>query len=206
MALVKLGGGNLALLLALAAGISIVLGMGMPTIGVYVLLASLVAPALSEVGVDPIAAHLFVLYFGMMSMITPPVAIAAYAGAAIAKADAIKTCLSAIRFGWPAYVVPFLFVLSSSFLMKGSNFDIIWATVMAIGGIWMLTIAIIGYFSRALDTITRLLFALVGFALLIPADLVTIGFWIDVGGLSTGIFLIIREIASKRRIEAHGVK
>ena len=90
--------------------------------------------------------------------------------------------------------------------MKGSNFDIIWATVMAIGGIWMLTIAIIGYFSRALDTITRLLFALVGFALLIPADLVTIGFWIDVGGLSTGIFLIIREIASKRRIEAHGVK
>ena len=87
IALVHLGAGNMALLLVLAAAIAIVLGMGMPTVGVYVLLAALVAPALTEVGVPPLAAHLFVLYFGMMSMTTPPVAVAAFAGASIAQAD-----------------------------------------------------------------------------------------------------------------------
>ncbi len=94
--LVKLGAGNLPLLLLLAALISIVMGMGMPTVGVYVLLAALVAPALVEAGVTAMAAHLFVMYFGMMSMTTPPVAVAAYAAASIARR----------RFGarpdWPA--------------------------------------------------------------------------------------------------------
>ncbi|MBL4907427.1 MAG: TRAP transporter large permease subunit, partial [Sneathiella sp.] len=77
LSLVDLGGGNIIFLLIIAAVISVILGMGMPTVGVYVLLATLVAPALVEVGVEPIAAHMFVLYFGMMSMITPPVALAA---------------------------------------------------------------------------------------------------------------------------------
>lgn len=172
LALVKLGAGNLPLLLVLAAAISIVLGMGMPTIGVYVLLASLVAPALSEAGVAPLAAHLFVLYFGMMSMITPPVAIAAFSAAVIAKADPLKTSLSAIRFGWPAYVVPFLWVASPPLLMQGSYVDILWALITALGGVWLLTIAVIGYFGKNLSTGQRLIFALGGAALLIlPAIL-----------------------------------
>ena len=82
--LVDLGGTSLVLLLMLAAVVSIILGMGLPTIGVYVMLAILVAPALVKVGVDPLAAHLFILYFGMMSLITPPVAPAAFVAAAIA--------------------------------------------------------------------------------------------------------------------------
>ncbi|MBT7956978.1 MAG: TRAP transporter fused permease subunit [Rhodospirillaceae bacterium] len=205
LALVKLGAGNLGILLVLAAGISIVLGMGMPTIGVYVLLASLVAPALSEVGVPPLAAHLFVLYFGMMSMITPPVAIAAYAGATIAKADPIKTCFSAIRFGWPAYVVPFLFVLSPLLLFNGPKLEVAWAVATAIGGVWLVTVSVIGYFSRNLDIITRLLFAVAGFALLIPADVIPAGMWVNIGGLIAGVLLMLREIASRRRREARKV-
>jgi len=178
----------------------------MPTIGVYVLLASLVAPALSEVGVPPLAAHLFVLYFGMMSMITPPVAIAAYAGATIAKADPIKTCFSAIRFGWPAYVVPFMFVLSPNLLFSGAKLEVAWAVVTAVGGVWLVTVSVIGYFSRNLDAVTRILFAVAGFALLIPANVIPAGIWIDLGGLAAGVLLIIREIANRRRLAASGIE
>src|SRR5690606_3170610 len=112
LGLVQIGQGNLFLLLALAAIVCIILGMGLPTVGVYVLLAALVAPSLVEVGVQPIAAHMFVMYFGMMSMITPPICIAAFAAASVAGADAMRTGFTATRFGWTAFIVPFLFVYS----------------------------------------------------------------------------------------------
>ena len=89
--LVQIGSGNLWLLLILSALVSIILGMGMPTVGVYVLLAALVAPAMVKVGLSPMASHMFVMYFGMMSMITPPVALAAYAAASLANTDPMKT-------------------------------------------------------------------------------------------------------------------
>ncbi len=118
--LVKLGGGNLYLLLLLAALICIVLGMGMPTTGVYVLLAALVAPSLVEAGVAKLSAHMFILYFGMMSMITPPIALAAFAAATISRADPMRTGYVAMRMGWVAYVIPFLFVLSPTLIMIGN--------------------------------------------------------------------------------------
>ena len=111
---------SLWLLLVLAALVSIILGMGMPTVGVYVLLAALVAPALGKVGLSPMASHMFVMYFGMMSMITPPVALAAYAAASLANTDAMKTGWLAMRFGWIAFVIPFLFIRSPSLLLIGS--------------------------------------------------------------------------------------
>jgi TRAP transporter 4TM/12TM fusion protein len=200
LSLVQLGAGNLALLLILGAGISIVLGMGMPTIGVYVLLASLIAPALIEVGVAPIAAHLFVLYFGMMSMITPPVAIAAYAAATIAKAEPIKTCLSAIRFGWPAYVIPFLFVLSPSFLFRGDIGAIVLAVASAVGGVWLITVGVIGYFSKPLDPLSRVGFCAAGLALLVPANVFAGAIWTDVAGVIVGALLLTREFTAARRL------
>ncbi|MHA1109434.1 MAG: TRAP transporter permease, partial [Alphaproteobacteria bacterium] len=123
-ALVLIAGGNLILLLVMAAVVCIILGMGMPTVGVYVLLAALVAPALVEVGILPIAAHMFILYFGMMSMITPPVAIGAYAAATLTGADPLRTGFAAMRFGWLAFVIPFLFVASPTLLMEGSAFAV----------------------------------------------------------------------------------
>ena len=126
--LVELGGQSLILLLVLAAVVSIILGMGLPTIGVYVMLAILVAPALVKVGVPPLAAHLFILYFGMMSLITPPVAPAAYVAAAIAGSPSMATGWTAMRFGWSSYIVPFLFVYSPAILMKGSLVDIVVVT------------------------------------------------------------------------------
>ena len=119
LTLVKVAQGNLLLLLLMAAGVCILLGMGMPTLGVYILLATLVAPALVEAGVQPIAAHLFVLYYGMMSLITPPVCIAAFSAAILAEAGAMKTGFEACRLGWSAYIVPFLFVVAPALMMQG---------------------------------------------------------------------------------------
>ena len=118
--LVQVGSGNLWLLLFLAAIVSIILGMGMPTVGVYVLLAALVAPAMVKIGLSPMASHMFVMYFGMMSMITPPVALAAYAAASLAHTDPMKTGWTAVRFGWIAFIIPFLFIRSPSLLLEGS--------------------------------------------------------------------------------------
>jgi len=169
LVLVELSAKTLMILLVTAAGISIILGMGMPTIGVYVLLAALVAPSMVERGVEPIAAHLFVLYFGMMSMITPPVAIAAFAATSLGKADPLQTALEAMRLGWPAYVVPFLFVMSPSLLFIGDGAGFAVAFVTAIGGVWLVSIGLVGYFVRSLTVVRRLLFALAGLALMMPA-------------------------------------
>ena len=105
--------------------------MGMPTSGVYVLLAALVAPSLVQAGIDPIAAHLFILYFGMMSMITPPIALAAFAAAAIAKAPAMATGWAAMRFGWAAYVIPVLFAFSPTLILIGDPGAVAFAALTA---------------------------------------------------------------------------
>lgn len=193
LALVQIGGGNLILLLLLAAGICILLGMGLPTVGVYVLLAALVAPALVEVGVQPIAAHMYVMYFGMMSMITPPVAIAAYAAAALAGADPMRTGWEAVRFGWSAFVVPFLFVLSPTLLLIGPADAVALAVVTATLGIWLVSIAVIGYFVRPLGAGMRIAFAVAGLLALIPAGAFEGAVITDVIGAAGGAILIARE-------------
>ena len=198
LTLVELGRGNLLVLLTMAAAISIVLGMGMPTVGVYVLLAALVAPSLVQVGIAPIAAHLFILYFGMMSMVTPPVAIAAYAGAAIAKADPVETALAGIRFGWTAYIVPFLFVFSPSLLLQGDPAQIALAVITALGGVWLVTAGVIGYMTQPLGPAVRVGFAVAGLLLMVPAQMFPGAIWTDVGGLVLGAGLIGREMIAKR--------
>ncbi len=118
----------------------IVLGMGMPTLGVYVLLAVPFVPAFVEVGVSPMAAHMFILYLGMMSFVTPPVAIAAFFAANLAGADPMRTGWISMRFSWTAYIVPFLFVFSPSLLLQGGS----WAETSisiatTIVGVWFVS-------------------------------------------------------------------
>ena len=127
---------------------SIILGMGMPTVGVYVLLAALVAPAMVKIGLSPMASHMFVMYFGMMSMITPPVALAAYAAASLANTDPMKTGWIAMRFGWIAFVIPFLFIRSPSLLLEGSLTSIVIAFITALLGVWLICAAFAGYATR----------------------------------------------------------
>ena len=198
LALVTIGEGSLVLLLVLAALVCIILGMGLPTVGVYVLLAALVAPALVEVGVLPIAAHLYVLYFGMMSMITPPVAIAAFAAAGVAKADPMKTGWSAVRFGWMAYIVPLLFVISPPLLLRGEVDAIIFSIGTAIAGVWLVSIAIAGFFLRPLAVPMRCVFGAAGLLALIPAETFTGAVYTDIAGVIAGAVLIGMEYNASR--------
>jgi TRAP-type uncharacterized transport system fused permease subunit len=145
--------------------------MGMPTIGVYLLLSVLIAPSMVEAGVAPMAAHMFILYFGMMSMITPPLAIASFFAASLAKANAMKTAIASMRFGWPAYVVPFLFVATGSLLLMGDVLSILLNAGTTMGGIWLISIAMTKFLYRPVTGWKRLCFLVLGVMMLVPLDL-----------------------------------
>lgn len=206
LALVTLGKGSLIVLLLLAAVVCIILGMGLPTVGVYVLLAALVAPALVEVGVLPMAAHLYVLYFGMMSMITPPVAIAAFAAAGIAHADPMKSGWSAVRFGWMAYAVPFMFVVSPPLLLRGAPDAIVLTIATTVIGVWLISAAMIGYVQRRLSAPMRLVFAAAGLLALVPAETFAGAVYSDIAGVLIGVIAVGVEYASVRAHRRAGVE
>jgi TRAP transporter 4TM/12TM fusion protein len=196
--LVDLGGQSLVLLLILAALVSIILGMGLPTIGVYVMLAVLVAPALVKVGVEPLAAHLFILYFGMMSLITPPVAPAAYVAAAIAGSPSMATAWTAMRFGWSSYIVPFLFIYSPAILMKGAAGDVAVVTLSSLFGIWLICAAMVGYLTRVLPAALRLAFAAAGLMLLSPHQASSLMLGVNIAGGLLGVVLIVYELRNRK--------
>jgi TRAP transporter 4TM/12TM fusion protein len=196
--LLAITGESLPLMLALTAVMAIVLGLGLPTVGVYIIMATLIAPALVKVGVAPMAAHMFLLYFGIMSMVTPPVALSAFVAANIAGADVDKTGWTATRIGWAAYIVPFLFVVSPSLLMAGDPLTIAWAVISAALGIWMGTIGVVGYYSGPIPIALRVLFVVAGVLLLIPADAFRGAILTDVAGLVLGAVLLGREVVRKR--------
>jgi TRAP transporter 4TM/12TM fusion protein len=201
LGLVQIGHGNLFVLLMLSAVVCIILGMGLPTVGVYVLLASLVAPSLIEVGVTPMAAHMYVMYFGMMSMITPPVAIAAFAAASVAQTDAMRTGFAATRFGWTAFIVPVLFVYSPTLLLIGDPLSVAMAFVTALFGVGVISCAAVGYFMRPLSVLMRGLFAVAGLASLIPAGAFG-GIVLDIAGVVFGIVLMVYEYLAVTRLRA----
>lgn len=203
-ALVQLGGGNPLVLLVLSAAVCIVLGMGLPTLGVYVLLAALVAPALVEVGFNPIAAHLYILYFGMMSMITPPIAIAAFAAASIAKAPPMATAVASVKFGWSAFIIPFLFVFSPTLILIGEPASIAQALVTAIVGVWMVSAGLAGYFLTGLTRLSRALFIVFGLLALIPAEAFAGAGYTDVVGVLGGMVMFVLEVRKARQVKQKG--
>ncbi len=192
--LVQLGEGNLLALLALTAIICIVLGMGMPTTAIYILVATLAAPPLIKLGVDPMAAHMFVFYFGVVSLITPPVAVAAFVAASLAEAKPLDTALTAVRLGWTALVVPFLFVYAPSLILKGTPFDVGLAVVTAIAGVWLTTAGIMGHFKGPLGIPMRLAFAVAGLALLVPATAFKGAIYLEIFGLICGTIVVGLEL------------
>jgi TRAP-type uncharacterized transport system fused permease subunit len=174
----------------------------MPTAGVYILLSTLVAPALVEVGFLPMAAHLFILYFGMMSMITPPVAIAAFAAASLSGADPMRTGFAAMRFGWLAYVIPFMFVFAPTLLMEGPPLAVVLATITATLGVWLVSVGVVGYFTRPQNALERALYVISGIALVTPADAFPGALATDVAGFALGVVLVLREFLLRRRANA----
>lgn len=160
--------GQLPLALLLTALASIVLGMGLPTTAAYVVLAALGAPALTELGVPTLAAHLFVFYFGCMSNLTPPVALAAFAAAGIAGASAMQTAMTAVLLAGTGFLVPFMFVYGPPLLLVGSPLTIAFAVFTAVLGVTSLAAASMGYLRRDLRVAERLLLAGAALVLIYP--------------------------------------
>lgn len=170
--LIALSHGNILLALVYTMIASIILGCGLPTTAVYIILASMAAPALEQMGVPTLAAHMFVFYFGCISTITPPVALSAYAAAGIGDANQTKTGIKAFLFGIVAYIVPFMFVLSPTLLAQGGIVDILYSLFFALVGVYALAGGVAGYFRGSLAFLPRAaLFA--GGILLINAGWVT---------------------------------
>ena len=202
--LAAVGESNLWLLLILTAFISILLGMGMPTSAIYLLLATMIAPSLVKLGVHPIAAHMFVLYFGLMSMITPPVAIAAFAAASLAGSKPMETGFTAVRLGWIAYVIPFVFVLSPALLGQDSTVNVVTATVTAAIGVWIASCALIGFMFRPLTRPIRVAMFLAGVLLLLPGHTPEVphGVLLNVIGFVLAAFLVGKDYMGRRRSNA----
>ncbi len=176
--IVALSGGHLPIALALTAAGSIVLGMGLPTTAAYVVLAALGAPALTELGVPLLAAHLFIFYFGCLSNVTPPVSLAAYAAAGIAGAPPLKTAFTALGLAAAGFLVPFMFIYGPPLLLQGSGLSVSVAAATAAVGVTALAAAIIGYARRHLAAWERGLLVLAALGLLLP------GIATDVFGLA----------------------
>ena len=192
--------GNLLILLLVVASMSIVLGMGMPTVGVYLLLATLLAPSIVESGIPALAAHLFVFYFGIMSLITPPVAIAAFTAATLARADAFKTVWAAVRFGWVAYLIPFLVVASPVMIMDGTWPHIAASFVTAVAGVWFVTATIVGVWRGPMNVMIRSAFLVGGLLLIVPTDLGTLAIAANVIGLVLAVVLIASSAFGQQRL------
>lgn len=197
--LVGLAGDSMLVLLLIAAVICIVLGMGMPTLAIYVLLGALIAPAIVEAGVEDIPAHLFILYFGMMSMITPPIALAAFAASTLTKADPMATGFAAMKFGWTAYLVPFLFVFSPTLILFGEPADIAIDVTTVVIGTYYGSIAVVGYFVRNLNFAMRTILGVAGLAAMCPHGLFDGAPMAIVAGVAVGAILLGFEVMTGRK-------
>ncbi|HXF75218.1 MAG TPA: TRAP transporter fused permease subunit, partial [Methylomirabilota bacterium] len=167
--LVTLSGNNVFLLLLITAVGCLFLGLPLPTTVVYITLAVLAAPALVQLGIPPLAAHLFLFYFGMVSLITPPDCLPVYIAASIARANFWQTGWTAMRLGIAAYIVPFIFALHPPLIFIGTAKDIVIAVITAAVGVVMLGAGCAGYLFRPLDWLKRGLLALAGMLLILPA-------------------------------------
>jgi TRAP-type uncharacterized transport system fused permease subunit len=176
--LVDLSGGNLLLTLVFTMVTSIILGMGAPTTANYIITSTIAAPALVKLGVLPMAAHLFTFYFGIIADITPPVALAAFAGAGIAKADPFKTGINATKLAIAAFLIPYFFVYSPDLLMINPGLNTVRILIGSVVGMVGVGAAVAGWFRTFSPWWERLLFLAGGLLLIEPGlttDLIGVG-------------------------------
>ncbi len=175
----------------------IILGMGVPTTANYCIMASTCAPILIQLGFSPVAAHFFVFYFGIVADITPPVALAAYAGSAIAKSDPMKTGINATRLAIAAFIVPYIFAYSPAMLFIDTTpAAVVTIVITSIIGIFGVAAGIGGYIFKNMNPVSRLLIIAGGLALLIPGTLT------DVIGILLIAFVCVTDYLSAKRVKA----
>lgn len=200
--ILQMAGDNLLGLLAMGAVASFVMGIGMTMIPCYIILALLLAPALVEMGIEPIAAHLFILYWGMISFITPPVAIASIVAAGLAETDNMKTGVFSLRLGFVAYVIPFFFIYNPMLVGVGSIGAILYTTAVAALGIVLLSAGVEGFMFRVghLGWFSRITVILLGILFFFPAPIMDL--WGALGlALFIGVSLLRKRVAAKPAVE-----
>ena len=154
--------------LALTAVVTIVLGMGMPTPSAYILAAALMAPILTKLGISTMGAPMFVLYYAVMSALTPPVAVAAYAASSIAEDNPLIIALLAVKFALAAFIIPFAFIFGPELLMNGAPMEILVSFVTAVVGLIIIAAAAEGYFTEPLSAPIRFILVAAGLTLVAP--------------------------------------
>jgi TRAP-type uncharacterized transport system fused permease subunit len=193
--LLDIGGGNLAIILILTMLLSIVFGMAMDTVTVYVLQAVIIAPILTKIGVETFAAHLFIFYFGLMAMVTPPICIAAYAAASLAEADPMDTGFWAWRIALPAFILPFAFVYNTELLLIGPPVPVVIAVLTAIVGILGLATSIVGYMLIQVSLPERAILFVASILLISGSGVMNlIGFGLFLAGIGRNIFQFAKNI------------
>jgi TRAP transporter 4TM/12TM fusion protein len=164
--IIDISAGQPLIALGITALMAIVLGMGLPTTAAYLILATVVAPPLVEMGVPILTAHMFVFFFGCISTITPPVALASYVAAGIAGSDINKTSWTAFAYGITSYILPFMFFFGPALLMDGTVPEILMAVGIGLISVYCIATAVVGYFLQPLNGIGRASMAVAGLLLL----------------------------------------
>lgn len=196
---IEVSGGELLPLAFMVMIASLILGMGMPTVAAYIILSVLAVPAFTKVGVYLVAAHLFVFYFGIISGLTPPVAITAYTSAGIAESNPGKTGVIASRIAIAGFLVPYIFIYNNALLLKGSVLEIVVSTIVAYVGLLGLAAGLEGYLVNHLHIIERAFLIVCGVAVIFPETISTI---IGVGGLAA---IIVWKTIQKKALKSKTV-
>lgn len=192
--LISISGGISLLLLFLTMISSIILGMGVPTTANYLITSTIAASTIIGLGYKPLAAHMFVFYFGIIADVTPPVALAAMAGAAIAKSDPLKTGIEATKLSIGAFIIPYMFIFNPDILMIDTTIsDIIPILITSLIGMFAVSAGLEGYVFRKCNAIERILFIISGLLSIYPE------FYTDIIGISIIIILIIVQIATRNK-------
>lgn len=194
-AIVAIGAGNLLLSLVLTMLACIILGMGLPSIPTYIITATMAAPALGQLGVEPLVAHLFVFYFGLFANITPPVALASFAAAGLSGGDPMRTGVQSMKLALAGYIIPFIFVFNPAMLLQDvSAGEALLVALTGIGGVLLLSVAVEGHFMVPVHPIVRIVFAAAALTLMSP-DLIT-----DAAGVAVGVAAItIQCVLAKKQ-------
>ena len=199
-AIVNLSGGHVMIALLLTMLCCIVLGMGVPTTANYCIMAATCAPILMDpsIGVTKMAAHFFVFYFGIVADITPPVALAAYAGSAIAKADPMKTGVNATKLAIAAFIVPYIFAMNPQMLFVdvSSALQVVQICISALLGIFGVAAALNGFLYRTISPLLRLILVVGGLGMLIPGTVT------DVTGFVLVVGVVLYQRATAKRLAA----
>ena len=199
--IVNLAGNATIIGLVLTMLCCIVLGMGVPTTANYCIMAATCAPILVQLGFDVVAAHFFVFYFGIVADITPPVALAAYAGSAIAKSDPMKTGITATKLAIAAFIVPYIFAYNPGMLFVGDAtiFDVVIIGITALLGLFGVATALNGYFYCKVPVVLRLVLIAGGLCMMIP------GLLTDVIGLVVLVAVVVYQYTHAKKINAAAV-